>query len=363
VGAPHPRSAPSGSRGCGCARRKTLTHNPDARNVRGSNDCRSQLVILYAIFTSFYVVEEGFTMIVERCGRFSKRCSAGLHFLVPFVDRPRPLLWRTTQVILHPRADGSFSQTLKIQQSSIAKIDMRENLMDFPNQPIITRDNVQIDVHPALFYRIIDARRAVYETYDLDHAVSKLVQTALRSIIGDMGLDDTLASREEIGRGLESRIKGICWDWGLDIIAVELLEVSPTLDIQRAMHSQLKAERIRRADIVTAEGTRQRQKTESEGSAQAAISMAQGTARVEVIEATAKAKARELLAQAEGDALREVARSLDEFGEDSTRFMIGLKYIEAFRALALSAGKREVYFPFQGDIMGALADLVGSKSA
>jgi regulator of protease activity HflC (stomatin/prohibitin superfamily) len=229
-------------------------------------------------------------------------------------------------------------------------------------QPIITRDNVQIDVHPALFYRIIDARRAVYETYDLDHAVSKLVQTALRSIIGDMGLDDTLASREEIERGLEARIKGICWDWGLDIISVELLEITPTRDIQRAMNMQLKAERVRRADIVSAEGTRQRQKTESEGDAQAAIAVAEGSAKVEVILAKANAQARELLAQAEADALKEVARALTAFGEDPTRFMIGLKYLQAFNAIAAGAKSRSLYLPYEGDVLGGMAELVGQAS-
>lgn len=225
-------------------------------------------------------------------------------------------------------------------------------------QPIITRDNVQIDVHPALFYRIVDARRAVYETYDLDHAVSKLVQTALRSIIGDMGLDDTLASREEIERGLEARIKGICWDWGLDIVSVELLEITPTPNIQKAMHMQLEAERVRRSAIVSAEGTRQRQKTTSEGNAQAMIAKAKGHAGAQVAIARAHAQAREIGAQAEADALREVSSALARFGEDATRYMVGLKYISAFRSMALNASKRTLFLPYEGDIMGGMADVM-----
>ena len=335
-------------------------------------------------------------MIVERFGQFSRLCPGGLHFLIPFVDRPRPLLWRSTTVTLRTLPSGGVANSLVIQQASVTKIDLRENLMDFPSQvspvmyeacgsrraglgpvafgdyapalslfppstqPIITRDNVRVDVHPALFYRIIDARRAVYETYDLDHAVSKLVQTALRSIIGDMGLDDTLASREEIERGLEARIKGICWDWGLDIVSVELLEITPTREIQNAMHEQLEAERVRRADIVDAEGMRQQQKTISEGSAQAEVTMARGYASERVTVARAQAQARELLAQAEADALREVGSALERFGEDPTRFMIGLKYIEAFTSMAINAERRQLFLPYEDDVLGGMADVIGS---
>lgn len=94
----------------------------------------AQLLVLYAIFTSFYVVEEGFAMIVERFGQFSRLCPAGLHFLVPFVDAPRPLLWRSTEVTLHSVGIGHVRQTLKISQASVNKVDLRENIMDFPSQ-------------------------------------------------------------------------------------------------------------------------------------------------------------------------------------------------------------------------------------
>ena len=126
--------------------------------------------------------------------------------------------------------------------------------MDFVTQSIITRDNVQLDVHPMLVYRLIDPVRVAYETFDLSHAVEKLVQTTLRSVIGDMGLDDTLASREEIERGMSTRIRHICRDWGLEIKSVELLEITPNRTVQEAMHKQIGAERVRRANIVTADG-------------------------------------------------------------------------------------------------------------
>ena len=114
-------------------------------------------------------------------------------------------------------------------------------MLDFPTQAIITRDNVEINVHPMLLYRIVNPLRAVYETYDLCHAVEKLVQTTLRAIIGDMGLDDTLASREEINRSLSHKIHNVCLNWGISITKVELLEITPTNTVQAAMHQQLAA--------------------------------------------------------------------------------------------------------------------------
>ena len=182
-------------------------------------------------------------MVVERFGKFHKRvralraavralparsavltpdpqCDAGMHVLIPLVDRPRNIIWRLSEVraarrrragrrsrIAQTYLDRRGNQRVKVQQTRTYRVDMRENVMDFPNQPIITRDNVEIQVHPMLLYRLVDPVRVAYETYDLAHAVEKLVQTTLRSIIGDMGLDDTLASREEIERLLMHKIK------------------------------------------------------------------------------------------------------------------------------------------------------------
>merc|ERR1712072_137475 len=129
-------------------------------------------------------------------------------------------------------------------------VDLREQLMDFEHQKIITRDNVEITVHPMIVFNLFDPVRVAYETFDLSHAVMKLVQTTLRSIIGDMGLDDTLASREEINRALMQKISLICNNWGVEITRVELLEIAPTQSMQNAMHKQLSAERVRRAQIV-----------------------------------------------------------------------------------------------------------------
>eukprot|EP00753_Platysulcus_tardus_P008891 PLAT1682.1.p1 GENE.PLAT1682.1~~PLAT1682.1.p1 ORF type:complete len:356 (+),score=176.59 PLAT1682.1:49-1068(+) len=311
------------------------------------------LWFLFYVLTSIKVVRAKTNMIVERWGRYNRLCGAGLHLVWPIRERARPVVWRHSETFMNRRGD----QTVKIHQSRLTRIDMRETVMDFPNQPIITRDNVEIQVHPMLLYRLSDPLRVAYETFDLSHAVEKLVQTTLRSIIGDMGLDDTLASREEINRGLTQKISNVCKNWGLEITRIELLEIIPTRSVQDSMHKQLAAERIRRAAIVTADGEREQMKTEAEGECQAQIALATGDQQVKVARARGRADARLLVAQAEADALKLLAEELTDLGVEPTSYMIGLKYIETLREVALNASTRVVYFPFETDVVGSTADL------
>mmetsp|Transcript_48821 Transcript_48821/g.117227 ORF Transcript_48821/g.117227 Transcript_48821/m.117227 type:complete len:331 (-) Transcript_48821:144-1136(-) len=305
------------------------------------------LLLLYCIFR-FRVVEQGTAMVVERFGRFHRRCDAGWHFLVPFADQPRSMTWRSSETSLRGQ-----TQVVRVLQRKTNRIDLRENVMDFPNQSIITRDNVEIQVHPMLVFRLVDPVRAVYETYDLSHAVEKLVQTALRSIIGDMGLDDTLASREEIERGLRIKIQRVCHNWGLEIMSVELLEITPTSTVQEAMHKQLAAERVRRASIVEAEGVRGQMKLEAEGDCQAQIALANGHKAATVLRAKGTSDARVLLARAEAEAVTVIAEQLHSFGVNATAYLIGLKYIETFTTIASHASRRTIYMPYETDIVGA----------
>mmetsp|Transcript_14449 Transcript_14449/g.50263 ORF Transcript_14449/g.50263 Transcript_14449/m.50263 type:complete len:340 (-) Transcript_14449:123-1142(-) len=307
------------------------------------------LVLLYCLFR-FRVVEQGTSMVVERYGKFHRRCDAGWHWLVPFADQPRRVTWRLSETYLQ----GNW-QAVKIQQYKTDRIDLRENIMDFPNQPVITRDNVEIQVHPMLVYKLIDPVRVAYETYDLSHAVEKLVQTALRSIIGDMGLDDTLASREEIERGLRLKVQRVCHNWGLEIMSVELLEITPTETVQDAMHKQLAAERVRRASIVEADGNREQMKTVSEGECQSQIALANGHKAATVLRAKGTADSRVLIARAEAEAVRVIAEQLHAYGVNATAYLIGLKYIETFTTIACHANSRKLYLPFETDVVGATA--------
>jgi regulator of protease activity HflC (stomatin/prohibitin superfamily) len=167
---------------------------------------------------------------------------------VPFAERTRKIKWRSTFPRIVRSAYNSTKQVSEVRQTTTDRIDLRTNVMDFPTQPIITRDNVEIQVHPMILYKLVDPMRVAYETYDLSHAVEKLVQTNLRAIIGDMGMDDTLASREEINRSLKTKIKKICYNWGLEVQGVELLEISPSHEVQTAMRQDRGRRRVAAAE-------------------------------------------------------------------------------------------------------------------
>lgn len=308
-------------------------------------------VILVQVVRSIRIVEKGTSLIIERNGKFHRRLDAGIYFLLPWIDRPRPIIHRT-----YDQRTGHGSQ------SAIEIIDLREAIMDFPVQDIITRDNVEIKVHPMLLYRIVDPVRAVYEVYDLPLAVEKLVQTTLRSIIGDMGLDDTLASREEINRALQQKISRVFLNWGFKISKVDILEINPaTTSIQAAMDKQLCAERLRRASVLASEGIRDKLRTEAEGNAGALIAKSKGEQQVMVINSKAAADAKLLKANAEAEAIRIIAAALTGFDVDSARYIISLKYIEALKTVSLKAKARYLYIPLEHDVAGSEAALIADS--
>lgn len=294
-------------------------------------------------------------MLVERLGRFSRRLRPGIYFLYPFIEQPRRVTWRITETYIDRRGN----EGVRHMQSYLDRVDLRESVMDFPMQAIITRDNVEIKIHPMLLYRLHDPVRVAYEVYDLPHAVEKIVQTTLRSIIGDMGLDDTLASREEINRVLSQKISAICNNWGLELRKVEILEILPTDSVQKAMHKQIAAERVRRASIIRADGERERDRTQADGDAQSKIQRSKGISQETVIKAKGLADAKVIIATAEANAVKTVAKTLDEYGIDATQYLIGVKYIEAFSGIARRADVRNIFFPYETGVVGALAT-VGS---
>jgi regulator of protease activity HflC (stomatin/prohibitin superfamily) len=310
---------------------------------------------LWELSKGFLVVNQQTVVIVERWGAFSRKCEAGLHFLIPFADRVRYITWRDSEI--------TMSNSVDYRQSRIYRLDMRENVLDTPQQVIITRDNVEITVSPMIRFQLLDPVRVAYETYDLLHCVEKLVQTTLRSVIGDMGLDDTLASREEIQRNLTRKISSICKNWGLLIIGVELLEINPNYSIQEAMHMQIKAERTRRTAKVEAEGIAEQTKMLAEGDAQANKAFATGNAKVTEINAKGAADAKLLIAKSHADSLKIVGESLAEWKINPSHYLIALKYIEGLQSLALSAASRKIYFPWEPEVVGSFSNLMTTSDA
>ncbi|KAF0713084.1 Aste57867_4524 [Aphanomyces stellatus] len=294
------------------------------------------------------VVKNKEYVIIERWGKFHAKYGPGFHFLIPFMDNVKMITWRRLKIQM-PNVPDAFVD------ASFYRIDLRQTIMDFRVQSIITRDNVEISVRPMVIYEFCDPMKVAYEVYDLSLAMRTLVRTTLRSIIGDMGLDDTLASREEINRGILQKIDHICFNWGIRIHRVELLEIAPNASVQGAMHMQLSAERVRRAAIVTAEGYREKVKTEAEGESQAKIALATGDQQCLIIRAKAAAEARLLIARAEAEALTVVQDSLRDMQVDTTQYMIALRYMETLTSVANSSKRCELFMPFETDVVGALA--------
>ncbi|OQR82438.1 hypothetical protein ACHHYP_16049 [Achlya hypogyna] len=305
------------------------------------------LSILRTFIASAIVVRHKEVVIVERWGRFHCKWGPGLHFLVPYMDKVKTITWRRLKIQMPDKPDA-------LVDKSFYRVDARQTIMDFKLQTIITRDNVEIAVRPMVIYEFCDPMKVCYEVYDLSQAIKKLVQTTLRSIIGDMGLDDTLASREEINRGILQKISHICFNWGVRIHRVELLEITPNSSVQEAMHKQLSAERVRRAAIVTAEGYREKVKTEAEGASQAKIAIATGEQQCVIIRAKAAAEARLLIARAEAEALSVVKESLKDMSIDTTQYMIAVRYMETLAAIANDAKKCELFMPIETDVVGSI---------
>ncbi|KAJ5075369.1 stomatin-like protein 2 [Anaeramoeba ignava] len=303
------------------------------------------------------VVSQNERVIIESFGKYKKTLMPGLHVLMPIRDRARYIVWRTTDSTVN----NLHQERVNIHQAWKKRIDLRESIFNFPLQTIITRDNVKLQVDAMVLYQLIDPVRVTYEVVDLSYAVSNLVHTTLRSVIGGMGLDDTLASREEINNLIQQKVSHVCLNWGLQLNRVEILEIIPTNTVQRAMDSQISAERVRRATIITADGARESQKTKAEGETQKMIALSKGYQQVRILQAKGEADSKILIAEAEAQSLRIISEALSDFGYDSTQYMIAIKYIETLTRLATSSSRTIFYLPLDVNLVGALREILDTK--
>jgi len=225
------------------------------------------LVIVVAIFVltiiirSIRIVPQASAGVVERLGRYHKTLQPGLNLLVPVIDRLRPL------------------------------IDMREQVVSFPPQPVITEDNLVVSIDTVVYFQVTDARAATYEINNYLGAVEQLTTTTLRNVVGGMNLEEALTSRDNINNQLRAVLDEATGKWGIRVGRVELKAIDPPLSIQDSMEKQMRAERDKRAQILTAEGTKQAAILEAEGSRQAAILEAEGQAQAAVLRANGEAEA------------------------------------------------------------------------
>ena len=219
------------------------------------------LLVVIVVVRAIQVVPQSRALVVERLGKFHSVMYAGLHLLIPFVDRVA------------------------------ARVDLREQVTTFQPQPVITADNVVVTIDSVIYYQVNDPMAATYEIADYITAIEQLTITTLRNVIGSMDLEQTLTSRDEINARLRGVLDEATGKWGIRINRVELKSIDPPPTIQQAMEQQLRADRDKRATILQAEGVRQSQILRAEGEKQSAILQAQGAAEAAVTRADGEAKA------------------------------------------------------------------------
>jgi len=262
--------------------------------------------------------------IVERLGKYQKTYDQGLHIVIPFVDR-------------------------------LTKVDMRENVVDVPPQEVITKDNVVVTVDAVVYYEATDPVKLMYNVANFYLAATKLAQTNLRNVIGEMQLDESLTSREKINAALRQILDDATDKWGVRVVRVELQRIEPPVDVTEAMHRQMKAERTRRALILEADGDKQAAITRAEGTKQAAILQAEGQAQAIKEVATAEKFQRIALAEGESDAIKNVFSAIHEGRPDNE--LIALRYLEALKAIA-DGPANKVFLPMEvAGIMGSIGGI------
>lgn len=304
-------------------------------------------IVVVILARSVKIIGQAEVIVVERLGRFHRVARSGLNLLIPLVERPRFLETRFVET--------DISGMRRVTSGSTARIDLREQVLNFPSQPVITKDNVTIDIDAVLYYRVADPQKATYAVQNLPYALETLTRTTLRQIVGEMELDTTLSSRELINKRMREVIEEASIGWGVDVTRVELQAIEPPADIQQAMELQMRAERERRAAVTTAEAGKRAAILEAEGVRESQVRRAEGEREAAILRAQGQAEARLTTAQAEAEALQRIASALPE--GQAAMYLLGQKYLDALPGIAQGKGST-VFLPVEATgVMGALGAL------
>src|SRR4026209_1838627 len=266
------------------------------------------LVLLVIGGTTIMIVPQATVMLVERLGRFDKVASSGLNILIPFLDKPRAVYWTNSR-------------------PGLTSIDLREQYIDLPPQPVITRDNVTIHVDSVVYWQVIDPVKAIYEMNDLVGGIVQLTITGMRAVMGEMDVDHTLSQRDQINAKLRLILDEATDKWGVKVTRVDVKNINPPEDVRITMEKQMTAERNRRALVLQAEGDRLAAITRAEGEKQAAVTRAEGEKQSAILAAEGAAQARQRNAQGEAEAITRIARGVP--GGDPAHYLITVRYIES----------------------------------
>lgn len=299
------------------------------------------LVILLLVLSgaSVKVVRPFQRGLVERLGRYHATVDPGLRMIVPFIDR-------------------------------MTRVDMRESVVEVPPQEVITSDNVVVSVYAVVYYEATDPRRLIYNVSDFMKAVTKLAQTNLRNVIGDMQLDEALTASEMVNSRLRDILDDATDKWGTRVVRVEIQRIDPPADVVTAMHNQMRAERSRRAVVTEASGQKEAAIARAEGEKQSAILQAEGVKQQRVLEAQGQADAIRALAEAEryrqetvaageAEATRQVYAAIHD--GQPTNDLLAVKYLESLKAIAEGRATK-IFLPTEATAalgaLGGMAELL-----
>ncbi|HTR92513.1 MAG TPA: SPFH domain-containing protein [Trebonia sp.] len=284
---------------------------------------------VFAVVRGIRIVPQARAGIVERFGRYHRTLYAGLNIIVPFIDRLRPL------------------------------IDLREQVVSFPPQPVITKDNLVVGIDTVIYFQVTDPKAATYEIANYVAAVEQLTVTTLRNVVGGMDLDMTLTSRDKINGELRKELDEATGRWGLRVSRVELKAIEPPASIQDSMEKQMRADRDKRAAILSAEGAKQSAILTAEGARQAAVLRARGEAEAAVVRADAEATAQATRARGEAQAIATVFQAIHEGNPDQR--LLAYKYLETLPAIAQGGANKLWIVPSElGKALEGLGGLFGA---
>src|SRR4026208_315703 len=302
------------------------------------------IVLLVIAAKTIGIVPQATVMLVERLGRFDKVANSGLNLLWPFLDRPRAGYWTNTR-------------------PGITSIARREQYIDLPPQPVITRDNVTIHVDSVVYWQITDPIKAVYEMNDLVGGIVQLTITGMRAVMGDMDLDHTLSQRDQINTKLRVILDEATDKWGVKVTRVDVKNINPPEDVRITMEKQMTAERNRRALGLQAEGDRHAESTRAEGEKQAAVTRAEGEKQSAILAAEGAAQARQRNAQGEAEAIALVAQAMQEHGNPA-QYLITTRYIESLRDMTRTNNSKVIFMPVETSSMlssvGAIKEVLSA---
>ena len=269
------------------------------------------------------IVRQGYEFTLERFGKYSTTLRPGFHMILPFVNR-----------VGH-------------------KVNMMERVLDVPSQEVISKDNAVLTVDGVVFFQALDAAKAAYEVFRLEHAILNLTVTNIRTVLGSMDLDESLSKRDEINARLLSVVDEATTPWGIKVTRIEIKDISPPMDLVDAMARQMKAEREKRATVLEASGHRQSAILRAEGAKQAAVLESEGRKEA----AFRDAEARERSAEAEARATTMVSDAIASGDLQAVNYFVAQKYVEALSDFAKGPNNKTLFLPMEAT--GILSSIAG----